>query len=507
MRNLLLTSILLILTNSPLFGEFNRGTGYIDIPRADVLGANVVRLQTNGFLAMGTDSLSSADLDITLSYGLFDRAEIGFSMYETKSFAGFLSFKLLQEKGGSPGLSIGVQEISNQKWISSVGGGGGGDSVIGFPDDLSYWNGGTRNPERYSAYLVMTRKFSTRGSFSFGVGRGRFVGYGFRSRFFNTDLFIPQEELDESANLDAVGLFFGGDAKVAPGFFLLLDFDGRDLNAGVQYRRQDLSVGVAFTHLEQALGGGGSARYGSLNSRLALGLEWNTSSLMQKSQKGLIAGRVLNKVSQKPVAATITIPNTKYKSTKTNAAGRFTLKLDPGSYLVQVTANKYETRTWRINAKKGETTPFEVTLKKKEIPEVATAIRVGYEFYTKGNYGSAKSEWQKALQLDPGNDLAKQYMVMITKKIKEEIAVSRSSALKYTTARNFSRALAAWKKVLSLDPNHVEAKTAVSILNSQVSAQKRIVKKPTKKTTTKKKRNPKLLNPLPRKLKPFIRKG
>ena len=505
-----------LLLGSPLYGEFNRGTSYIDIPKADVLGANLFRLQTNGYFGLGKDSLSPADLDITLSYGLLDRAEIGFSMYETKSFAGFLAFQVLKEKGGNPSLNLGIQEISNQKWISSVGGGGEGEESSGFPDDLSYWNGGGRNPERFSAYVVLTRNSSSRSSFSFGLGRGRFVGYGFRSRFFNTDLFLPEEELKESANSDAVGLFFGGEARVAPVFFLLFDFDGRDLNSGIQYRRPDLSIGLALTHMEQILGGGESPVYGPLNSRLALGIEWNTSSLKERARRGLIAGRIIDQRSQKPVRATITLPNTEVHPVQSDANGRFNLKLREGDYLIQVTADGYETRTWRVSPKIGETTPLEVTLKEKELPEVTQAVNLGYEYFTKGDLLSAKREYQEALQLDPDHPLATEYLKNVETKIEEGLTSHRSKALKYTSAGDLSKAIQEWKAVLALDPSNGEAKTAVSILNMQLTSSNKPVEKPTtpppkiKPETKPKTEPPKVTEPkklTPQEIEDLYRKG
>ncbi|MCH7760354.1 carboxypeptidase-like regulatory domain-containing protein [candidate division TA06 bacterium] len=494
---------------SPLWGEFNRGTGLVDIPKAEVLGANILSVQTNGFLAWeGKDSLASADLDLTISYGIGDRAEVGFSMYQTKSFAGSFAVKILEGKEGRPSLSFGIQEITDKKWISAVGSGEEGSEVTGFPDDLSYWNVANRNPERFSAYVAATMKISSQGSVTLGVGRGRFVGYGYRSRFFNTDFYIPEEDLSEKAHWDAVGLFMGGEWELSPVLFFMGDFDGRDINAGVQYRRPDFSVSVAWTHIEQSIGGGSvSPLYGPLNTRLAFGLEWNTSSVQKPPAMGEIAGRILDHRTQNPIQATISLPKAKIFAKLTDANGRFSLELKDGTYLVQVTSLGYETRTWQIPVKKGETTPFEVTLKRKELPEVTSAITMGYQYYSKGDFLAARSQWQRALQLDPGNGKAEEYLRMVQSKIQKQISIHRSKALRFTKAGSFKNARIEWRKVLNFDSSHSEAKKAIKNLNAKLKPKPKVKPKPKPKPKLAAKPKPKTKILTPEQIEAYYKAG
>jgi len=235
-----------ILFALPASAEWNRTTGIIDIPTAKILGPNVVRASANWFFTFGEDSFPT-DADFSLCYGIANRAEVSAYMLTTQDLAASIAFKITDESKYVPAVAFGVQDIATNLYVSSVGGG----EDIGFSDDVDYWTVSSRNPERLSAYLVATKTFGRVGEYTLGIGRGRFVGYGYRSYYFNSDMFFGGGREIENRHLDAVGLFMGGTVQLIPYVYAMAEFDGRDANAGLSFRHPYFRVNLALTHMEQ----------------------------------------------------------------------------------------------------------------------------------------------------------------------------------------------------------------------------------------------------------------
>lgn len=243
-----------------LFGEFNRTTGLIDIPIADVLPEGVVRTTLSGSFAL-TPSLYSRDIDFSIAVGLPYDMETSLTLYTFDAIVlGFVKRIFLEEET-KPGLALGLHNIGWVKYVSPVGAG----IDKGWEDILDHgergglltkrrYRGILRNPEYFSWFIVTSFRFPHHElkdylRFHFGLGRGKYVGYGPKSRLINTDfLFAPLHEY-------AVGIFAGiqyfprGDTVVS----IILEGDGRDINLGfsVKYKWADLNA--ALTHVEQPI--------------------------------------------------------------------------------------------------------------------------------------------------------------------------------------------------------------------------------------------------------------
>ena len=109
-----------------------------------------------------------------------------------------------------------------------------------------------------------------------------------------------------------------------------------------------------------------------------------------------------------------------------------------------------------------------------------------------------------------------EYLKNVETKIEEGLTSHRSKALKYTSAGDLSKAIQEWKAVLALDPSNGEAKTAVSILNMQLTSSNKPVEKPTtpppkiKPETKPKTEPPKVTEPkklTPQEIEDLYRKG
>ncbi len=327
-------------------GDFNRTTGLIDIPTAEWLDQNVGKVMTNTTFAVGEDEYPFY-LDFGLGYGLFGIGEIVLNAYTSRDYSAHLALKLTDEKGSIPAIGIGVHELTYRKWISSVG---GGDSV-GFPDDVLYLRNGGRPSERFSVYLVATKDLSPYGSYTLGIGRGRFVGYGPYSHWFNTDAFRQDDYHGPTHPFSdlAFGLFMGARWQISPGFFLMLEFDGRDGNAGVRYEHRYFDVGLAGTHLDQI--GGKPA----LNPRIALGLSANTSWMYELPGEGIVVVRVVDVRTNSPLLATISFPDMQTPSLQTSPEGILRLRLPSGSYTVLAGKDGYHWKQRQVTISGGRT--------------------------------------------------------------------------------------------------------------------------------------------------------
>jgi Tfp pilus assembly protein PilF len=468
--------VCLLLCATIASAEWNRTTGLIDIPTANILGSNVVRASTNWFFTFGEDTFP-VDADFSLSYGVANLAEVSAYMLTTKDLAASIAFRILPETEQAPGIAMGVQDITANRFVSSVGHG----KDVGFSDDVDYWTVSGRNPERFSAYMVATKSAGDIGEFTAGLGRGRFVGYGPRSFYFNSDVFFGGGREVANRHSDAVGLFLGGRVRVFPNFYAVAEFDGRDANAGFSYNHPFFSVNVALTHIEQL------DKYQAHDARLAMGVSANNSFMYREKVPGVIAGKVTEKGTGKPLVATVSLRGSNKPGVKSSAAdGSFAIYADPGTYNVRVFANDYKWLQADVRVVSGRTSPFDAALEPKIAPEVAMEIKKrlsdGYNYYLSGNYRSAILEWQTVARLDPGNEQAKTYMDLVTQRVTELVASHRSLAITYEGQGRLEQAANEWEEVLKLDPENAEAATSLGSLRARIAEKTRVVEVP-KKTT------------------------
>jgi tetratricopeptide (TPR) repeat protein len=452
--------------------EWNRTSGLIDIPTARILESNVVRASTNWFFTFGEDTFP-VDGDVSLSYGVANLAEVSAYMLTTKELAASLTFKIVDESDYTPAFAAGIQDVTANKWVSSVGGG----EDVGFSDDLDYWTVSGRNPERMSAYIVATKSLGGFGEYTAGLGRGRFVGYGPRSFYFNSDVFFGGGREIENRHADAVGLFLGGSVRLFPNFYAVGEFDGRDVNAGLSYSHPYFAVNVALTHLEQL------DEYQAHDVRLAAGISANNSFMYREVVPGVIAGAVTDQSTGRPLVATVTLRGSNKPGIKSSPSdGSYQIYADPGSYAVRVFANGYKWVQSNVRVASRRTSQLDFALEPKIAPEVAIEIKKrlsdGYNYYLAGNYAAAISNWQTVLKLDAGNEQAQAYMDLATQRVTELIASHRALALTYQGQGKLQMAANEWEEVLKLDPDNSEATSSLATVRAQIAERARVAEKP-----------------------------
>ncbi len=87
---------------------------------------------------------------------------------------------------------------------------------------------------------------------------------------------------------------------------------------------------------------------------------------LKKKALVMVTGKVVDNITEEPIGAKITIPETKFKGTISNPeTGVYRLKLPPGSYILHVEAEGYLPEEIPVVLKEGEPVVKDVKLKKK----------------------------------------------------------------------------------------------------------------------------------------------
>jgi hypothetical protein len=364
-------ALLIFAITASLNAEFNRTTGLIDIPTAYILPAKVWKFSMNGSVRLGSENIwekKPADMDMTVSYGLYGKAEASLSMFTLKDYVLDLTYLLTDETDNVPAIAFGLQNLTYNRFITEVGAGDKleetadqGDEYVadqrnGWGDDETYPR---RNSEQFSIYFVMSKSFGSWGQYHLGIGRGRFVGYGSRSKYFNTDVYSDTE------HNDAVGIFWGAAFDFFQGFGPMIDFDGRDFNVGLQYRSPYFRISLAAVKLEHRLGG-----MQSLMPRFAFGGSATTQAVVEEravKQVGVLAVKAWDKSTATPLKSVISFPGSDLGGIiSSEKTGSFKITLPAGIYVVRATVKGYYWKQKKVRIAPGKTTICNFAMKKKQ---------------------------------------------------------------------------------------------------------------------------------------------
>jgi tetratricopeptide (TPR) repeat protein len=472
-----------------LLAELNRTSGFIDIPTAPqyempgLIGGSVMFS-----LPLYGEATDPADFDMAIKYG-FGRGEVSLSMFTLTTYVASLKYLLVKEKDNVPAVFGGIDDISYSKWISSVGDRAGDE---GFIEEYNYYiiNGG-RPWELLSAYVAVQKSIQPYFNLVLGIGRGRFIGYGPRSRIFNIDYFVLGDEYKiENHSGWAFGMFAGGSVKFPFGLEFIVEMDGRDGNVGIKYHHRYVSVCFAIAKCEHFW----SPR--PYSPRYTFGIEASNKFKFEAPRFGTIECVVQDITSKELLhnsVVEIKEVNKKYKA----VGGIFTLSLPTGNYTITVSKPDYVDYIAKISVKSGTKSKFVFNLNKTaEVLAREAALRAKQEnirnyleqgkiYLLENKLDPAKVAFEMVLSLDPDNTEAKEHLAQIEPKRAQLIAVYRAEAISRTRANDFAKAIESWQKVLSLDPDHSEAKRSIADLQNRIAAAKKPPTKPTKPIPTK----------------------
>ncbi|MEO0216324.1 MAG: tetratricopeptide repeat protein, partial [candidate division WOR-3 bacterium] len=451
-----------------LIAQLCRTSGYIDIPTVPqynvkgMFGGSVVLS-----LPMFNDdpnpndniSVDPADFDMAFKYG-FGRTELALSMFTLNTYVASVSHLIKPEKENFPAIFAGIDDISYNKHISTLGM-GGNDGTI---EEYSYArSGGGRVWELFSAYIAMQKSFGKYSNFVLGLGRGRFVGNSWRSHLFNTDIFILGEDYSRKQHSWWVlGVFMGGAVKFPFGLEVSVEMDGRDANLGMKYHTPYVTATLALCKVEYL------GNFRPWSPRWTFGLEANNGPTLAAPRTGLITCEIKDnttKVLLPNCIIDIKEINKRYRAPN----GTFSLNLPAGNYTITVSTPNYEDYIAKISVKPGvksklifnmkkteEAIKIEIAARERE-KSINTYLSQGKIYFSEGNLREAKKAFEMVLALDPDNAEAKQYLGNIETRRNELISTYLSEAKIKEEAKDYKGAMELYQKVLDLDPENADA--------------------------------------------------
>ncbi|GAJ24092.1 unnamed protein product, partial [marine sediment metagenome] len=145
--------------------------------------------------------------------------------------------------------------------------------------------------------------------------------------------------------------------------------------------------------------------------------------------------------------------------------GTFTVSVPAGNYTLTVTKPNYVDYIAKVSVKSGvksilifnlkkteEALRYEVALREKQT-NIKKYFDQGKVYYTQGKLNEAKSSFNMVLSLNPDHEQAKEYLVIIEPRRAELISVYTSEARSRTRAKDLAKAIEYWQKVFDLDPH------------------------------------------------------
>ncbi|UCF70104.1 MAG: OmpA family protein [candidate division WOR-3 bacterium] len=344
--------IICSLCTLPLFADFNRTSGLIDIPTANIMPHLGFRIGVDGSLGL-QDFGEDTDWNVHMSMGLFDIAEAYIDVYTVENFTAAMGFchRFLEMNKFS--FAWGIHTISYDLDISEVGRG----DTVGWFDDMMYNEAEYEKPfELGSAFLVTTYAITEDIDATLGIARGRYVGYGDQSKYFNSNFY------HEQGGDWGVGLVAGIEAKIGDQFRFMIDGDGRDVNIGLGYRFAPLEFSVALSKLEWLI-----FTDDEYKPRLSASLSYVNE--FGEKKPGAIAGKVVDEYGN-PMSAEVGIVDDSTARVETNpGAGIFSFSpLDVGTYEVYAYASGYQTVWRKIKVRSGKTAYHEFDMQPEPVP-------------------------------------------------------------------------------------------------------------------------------------------
>jgi outer membrane protein OmpA-like peptidoglycan-associated protein len=327
---------------------------YIDIPTANFTQGLYINVNTSYPIKNVDDVKFDPNIGVDLSYKKFG---VALKWYDGVDFALDLSYQILAESEGVPGFSVGIGELSSSRYVSPAG----SEDVF---NDEDY---AERPPEIASVYLVGTKKLNRNFEMTAGIARGRFVGYGPVSKYFNIDAFS-----DEKHENWALGLFGGAKLSFSNGLAFIVEADGRDANIGLRYQNELVKGTLALNKLEVFNESGAD-----LSPRISLDLSYKIMDMQEEAQKEEerfpVVVELIDEESREPVTGYIVITNPEgdtvesfaFKNTNTHS-----FILEPGVYPAFISAIGYKERAIMIAVKGGKgKNLYTITLSKIEESE------------------------------------------------------------------------------------------------------------------------------------------
>jgi tetratricopeptide (TPR) repeat protein len=451
---------------SDLYTQSCSWGSYIDIPSANVWDGFFINL--NGGYAFSDEAEQNLDVNGSIEYSIAGFTA-GLKVYTEKNFCLDLSYQILEENGGLPALSMGVENLTNNKFVSPLG-----DS--GLVDELYY----PRPPELASAYIVATKGLSSNFEATFGLGRGKFVGYGPRSKYLNFDAFLDDKHADF-----VFGVFGGMKFIVPAGVSFILETDGRDANVGLGYEAGIFKTTLGLNKIEHFFTESNSL----INApwiNLSLSVNAFGGSGVRGESMGILRIALKDKATGRPIQGKMILSRGNIeKSYEVPAKIKRVLKLDPGVYKITVFSAGYKMKTANIPIKSGAEMDFDIDLTKVINPAIKKSMdltKAAATDYKYGRFEAAREKLEEAITLYPNNKKAKKGLEMIREAFASNLESLKDKARARESSGDIRGAISIWGQVLELD-NSYSTRRHIQNLKDRLSAASRR-RQPVRTTTT-----------------------
>jgi peptidoglycan-associated lipoprotein len=354
--------------------EFNRTPLLIDAPTADAQRYGSLLLSASGSQGLTRDtSIPGGERNLNFSLSPVRRLTLAATAYTRRDYVLGASYQLLDGGKRRASLAVGVHDMGLSSHISPIG---RDDNV--WPDEKYDF----RPYENFSGFVVISVPVGSLLRLDAGLGRGRYVGYGDRSKYLNTDILFGGH------HQWAVGLFGGAELKLLDmptaqlpwRASLALEEDGRDVNAGVKANIGPVEADVALSKLEGVLSKEQFERVSvavSYEARNIIGRRVGHQPLAASHQSpvfGSLAGSVDDSKTGKPVPAQlIVLANdsgkvAQAKTTQADETGAFRFaELKPGAYTISVECPGYLRRSADYVVTRGAETRFDIQLDPEDL--------------------------------------------------------------------------------------------------------------------------------------------
>jgi len=429
--------------------------GYIDIPTANVSDGFFINL--NGGYALSGGAQNNIDINGSIEYGI-EGFVAGLKIYTEKTFCLDLAYQIIEQSGYIPALTLGLENVTNKSYVSPLG-------ETGLTDELYL----PRPPEIASAYLVATGQFSDNIEMTFGLGRGRFVGYGPRSKYLNMDAFFDEKHEDYS-----VGAFGGMKFSTPAGVSFIVETDGRDANAGLRYEAGIWKGTLSLDKIEHFFAGMDSlvnapwlslslsfSPVGGSGEGLRTRIGRLKLSLKDKESGSYIPGKVI--VSKGNVEKSFDILSTQ----------KAIITLEPGVYKVTVFSAGYKMKSAEVPIKGGTDLDFIISLSKVINPVVKQSMDLTKEavgYYKRGLLKEAKQKLEEAISLYPNNTQAKKGLSLVNNAFAENVNSLKSQARAKENSGDITGAISLWEQAAALEANPSGTREHIQSLRNRLTA-------------------------------------
>jgi outer membrane protein OmpA-like peptidoglycan-associated protein len=338
MKKLLLIGLILTL---PLFADFKRTSRLIDIPTARILPHFGYRVGADVTIQLGPGEYDQiVEENLHMSLGLGDFVELYFDVNTIienwTAAAGFCHRVYGSDRFA---LAWGIHSFSNLSDVSEIG----QTEDYTWYDDRLYQQLDYDKPyERLSGFVVSTYALTEKIDVSLGVGRGRYVGYGAISKYFNSNFY------HEQGGDWGVGLFGGVEYKLTDRTSFMIEGDGRDVNAAILFQPLPWEFGVGLTKMEYFFD------WDEYRPRIAVSASYK--KIPKKPGPGIIAGTVYDTKGNPLVAAVRTSDDAiPFVMTEPEFGAYEFTGVKPSLYEVTASAEGYKTERKKVEALPEET--------------------------------------------------------------------------------------------------------------------------------------------------------